>query len=944
MEDKYLDTGKSVIISSPAGSGKTEKLARRYISLLENSGSVEKILCITFTEKAAAEMKERILSILQKEMPALLDDIRPKIPLMRISTIHAFCLKVLKRFSIELGLDPSLGIMDEGRARELWNEALYDTLLSERNEHGVMFDIMQSRGIKGWGQLKRHLDMLAKKAPLPELLLMSEHPEGCLEGNVDEGMRLLTVYAGVLSRYKKLKAEHRLLDFNDLELLAAQALSTIPNATDILYSFDEHTDHILVDEFQDTSRLQWTILDKLTEEWRSGHGPKREGGVTPSIFLVGDEKQSIYLFRGANVAMFAEAKDRFDTWLGNEYHFVEATENYRCLPEIVDFANQLFSSIMNPGPDNTGAKYTAFEAKRKGKGYVGLLTTPSLDSMRERRMAEARAIARLISSHVGSYEIHDTDDRLRPCRYEDLAILLKKRTHLGAYEDALRALDIPFIVVKGIGFFDEPEVALLSELVSFITDPSGDYPLFTLLRSPMFGLGVESIRRLQRSDCPLMEALVSSATPEHKEAAETLTNIMDKSPYTPIGELIEESFTLTGMWSHLGNRQRLANVRKFISIVEAHEETGHSPMEIREKLIRERGSDKAPKANVSSEGMDAVRIMTIHAAKGLQFPMVFIPGMEDRLGTNSEPVVFDDSGPVPLMGFEEDNDSRKRNLIFAHEAYKELEEEKRLFYVAVTRARDYLLMSGAPAIKKGQVNPTGRLVYLEEAFGVYSAPTRSIPLTLLTEQDLPPAPDKAGKKPALSSKGYDLPVHTGPLSHKPLLPWVDMTRDGDRKPRKGHGRGRTLIGNVIHLLLEEISKGRLVPENTLDLASSLIRSSGGDEDMLQEITVQMEKLVSSGIMADIVAPRQGAYTELPVHMEHDGRVYSGRIDRVILTPEEALVYDYKTLVVTEAEIPDVIEDYRRQMELYREAASGLFKRPARAFLVLTGRQEIVEVR
>jgi ATP-dependent helicase/nuclease subunit A len=119
--EKYLDITKSVIISSPAGSGKTEKLARRYVSLLLGGSEIEKILAITFTEKAAAEMKERILKILEKENPDMFLKVREKMPLMRISTIHAFCLKLLKRFSLELGLDPSLEVIDEFNASILWS-------------------------------------------------------------------------------------------------------------------------------------------------------------------------------------------------------------------------------------------------------------------------------------------------------------------------------------------------------------------------------------------------------------------------------------------------------------------------------------------------------------------------------------------------------------------------------------------------------------------------------------------------------------------------------------------------------------------------------------------------------------------------------------------------------------------------------------------------------
>ena len=108
-----------------------------------------------------------------------------------------------------------------------------------------------------------------------------------------------------------------------------EALASHPEWQNILYSFDEHTDHILVDEFQDTNSIQWQIIDKLTEEWRSGLGSKRSKGKTPTIFLVGDDKQSIYLFRGANAGVFEEAKNRLSEWLGNEYHFEEAKRKFQ---------------------------------------------------------------------------------------------------------------------------------------------------------------------------------------------------------------------------------------------------------------------------------------------------------------------------------------------------------------------------------------------------------------------------------------------------------------------------------------------------------------------------------------------------------------------------------------------------------------------------------------
>ncbi|MFC1549501.1 UvrD-helicase domain-containing protein [Nitrospirota bacterium] len=942
MPDKYLDPHKSVIISAPAGSGKTEKLARRYISLLSSGSALERILCITFTEKAAAEMKERIMKILEVEDPALLDSIRPKTPMMRISTIHAFCLKILKRFSIELGLDPSLNVMDEHRARDLWNEALFDTLISERDtgDEGVMFGILRDGGLKGWGPLKRTLDIMAKKAPMPEMLLLSGQAETSIEGDADEGARILTAYARCLGRYRELKREHHFLDFNDLELLASEALSRVPNATDILFSFDEHTDHILVDEFQDTSTLQWRILDKLTEEWRSGRGPKRETGSTPTIFLVGDEKQSIYMFRGANVAMFSQAKKRFSDWLGKEYHYVEAIDNYRCLPAIVDFTNALFSHLMGSEANDIGTRYARFEARRQGKGFVGLLTLTPGDNVRHTRQREADAIASLISRLAGSHEVHDSDGHKRPARFEDMAVLLKKRTHLVAYEDSLRRMGVPFIVIKGIGFFNEPEVALLVELVNFITDRNDPYPAFALLRSPMFSMDYPTLLKLSRQEGTVLERLERSGRPEGENAARVLRSVTRSSGIESLSMLIERTLMETGMWTHLAEKQRLSNVKKFIAMVEGYEDQCLSPVEIRDRLLRQRGSDQAPKANISSEGMDAVKIMTIHAAKGLQFPMVFLPGMEESLTPKSEPIVFDDSGETIRMGFEEDNDKRKKEPIFRLQRQKHEEEEKRLFYVAVTRARDYILMSGAPGKKI-----TGRLEYLDRAFGIFQSdtPPADIPLEILTQEDIKAGPPAPVRRPA-HKQDENLPVHTAPLDHRPSKVWEDVTRDDDDKqPGRGHGVGRTIIGTVMHRLMEEISRGNLSPDHIPRRAQTLMRIEGGSPELITPLTEELRALMKSPIWQDVVTPREGAHTELPFILDKGETAYKGRIDRVIIREGTAHVYDYKTFPFSDSEIKGIVSKYSRQMGLYREAAERLFRMPARAFLVLTARQEVVEV-
>lgn len=932
MTENYLDVTKSVIISSPAGSGKTEKLARRYIGLLDGGAEVEKILCITFTEKAAAEMKARILGILRQEKPELMEKIREKIPLMRISTIHAFCLKVLKRFALELGLDPALRVMDELASRNLWTEALHESLMDEEAKPGGLSRMIRQRGLKGWSGLKRLLDGLNRKSPYPELLMR----EGQVPG---EAVReLLEVYGVCLRKYRDKKQEKGLLDYNDLEMLAHDALSLGPEAHNILYSFDEHTDHLLVDEFQDTSTLQWKIIDRLTEEWRSGMGAKREAGKKPTIFLVGDEKQSIYLFRGANVSLFQEAKERFAEWLGEEYVFVEPRDNYRSLPAIVNFTNRLFEKIMPEvlfEPWKT--RYSPFEAAREGKGRVDLVLLESRESAKETRIEEAGALARMISSLHGRHEIQDREGK-RPCTFGDMAVLLRRRTHLGLFEYALRKEGVPLIVLKGIGFYEEPEVAVLREFVSFLVDPSDDYSLFCLLRSPLFGLDYRSLTRLASGKAPIIEKLAKSKIKRLHEISLLLEGWISQSSSTPLAFLLEKVLLETGAWERFRERQRLANIKKFIFMVEGFERDGLSPVEIREKLLRRRYALDEAKANINAEGMDAVKIMTVHAAKGLEFPMVFLPSLEERHVIRSGPVVMDDTGGKLSIALEEDHARRNRHEWFRRQRLKEEEEEKRLFYVAATRARDYLCMISSP----GEKNPNCRHAYLEEAFELENP--ASLPFTVIREKDLQGMP--VSHPPIISEKEGDflkLPAYVEPIAHEPRRVWREVTEEGTAEARISHGEDWVLAGTVMHRLFEELSKGIIAVNDIENRALHLIRAEApGREAVLRPIMADMKKLMESGIMEDIVLPRENAHAELPFVLERGKYIYSGRIDRLIIRDGTAHVYDYKTFPVREKEIPELIEKYRRQMDAYATAAERLFELRARAYLVFTHLARVLE--
>lgn len=940
--ERYLDITKSVIISSPAGSGKTEKLARRYVSLLLAGSEIKRILAITFTEKAAAEMKERILRILEKENLDMFLKVREQMPLMRISTIHSFCLKLLKRFSVELGLDPSLDVVDEFTASLLWSESVYECLMEERNSPDLFFDMMKDRGIKGQDSLFRLLDELHSRRPYPELILKENHP---VDG--DEERRILELYSRCLKRYSDKKLERHLIDFDDLELLTYDALIKHPEWQNILYSFDEHTDHILVDEFQDTSSLQWKIIDKLTEEWRSGIGSKREAGKTPTIFLVGDEKQSIYLFRGANVSVFHEAKERFSEWLGKEYYFEEIKENYRSLPTIIDFTNSLFERLMPPTLNQSGSgyeswrtKYAPFEATRKGNGHVELIIVEDRESTKKNRQQEASTLSKRIQSLINHYMIWDGDTK-RPCTYGDMAILLRRRTHLSIFEDALRKHRIPFIVVKGIGFYDEPEVAILRELISLITNPMDDYSLFCVLRSPLFGIDYRTLLRLtvNRSGSRLTRHL--------SEAFNLISGWIERAKYTSLAIILEDALSETKGWQYFWEKQRHANIKKFIRLIEQYESQGFSTLDIREKLIKARFGDEA-KANINTEGMNAVKIMTVHAAKGLQFPMVFLPSLDEAHVPRSSPIVIDEEGERVSIAYEEDSNKRKKIEPFSKRKEKELEEEKRLFYVAVTRAQDFLCMSGA---SKKEKQPTGRLRYIIDNLE-YLPSLKVIPATEMDDLSFTshfspftsPLPSGSSISDPYKSTGSE-PIYTEPIPYEPPLRWQDVTEDTDIRVK--HGEEWVLLGKVFHRLFEELSK-EIAEINEIDKRASMLLKNEmypekDIERLMDIIKKDFEKLTASGYLKDIILPMKDSYAELPFILQMGRTVFKGRIDRIIVKDEIANIYDYKTFPVKEKELPELIDKYRFQMDIYRRAGEKILSLKTRTYILFTHMPLLVEV-
>ncbi|MBD3286454.1 AAA family ATPase, partial [candidate division WOR-3 bacterium] len=588
----HLDVTRSLAFSSPAGSGKTQKLAQRYVALLVSGVSPERILAITFTEKAAAEMKERVIEILRRSYPALYEEIRPKLARFRISTVHSFARSVLERFAFDHNLTPNFQIIDAVSAELLREEVVREGLLELGSEDSdLALWVRHLTLTEGWTGLLSKVSYLFKHIPqsylavnsapaaldktyltawhelktswgpefwdasgfsaLPEPTGHREHlravrthleafssrflTQKCTlykripksiddrSGFIKKGEAFyryyriyglwdariqtegfLKVFRHLANLYHERKQRDKVLDFADLEYKLYRVLYFSGNWSNILASFDEQTDHILLDEFQDTNGLQWAIVSKLVEEWRSGMGAKTELGKVPTLFIVGDEKQSIYLFRGANVEVFRRANREMKAWMGDAFDEVTVKENYRSLPNIVEFINALFSKLMTGGDEDWKTSYDRFLPLRnpeEGLGHVEILLTKMDEKklMVERKEAEAETVAARISEIIGSLKVFDKvngNEEARSCEYGDITVLLRRRTHLEEYERAFQNHRIPFVVVQGTGFHSSPEIILLRQLVRTLANPKDTTALYGVLKSALCGFSEDEICKI----------------------------------------------------------------------------------------------------------------------------------------------------------------------------------------------------------------------------------------------------------------------------------------------------------------------------------------------------------------------------------------------------------------------------------------------------------------
>jgi len=1059
-------------LSASAGSGKTRALTERYVALLRELTvrglNIDQAVAITFTDKAAAEIKDRVLKGLSEDLLKMI--IRGRQDL-RISTIHSFCMNLLKRYPLEAGLPPDFGILDERDKAYKVQQAVEAALEDLDQDRAVMEPLREysaddlvslmeflislrtrlkrmeidAGGPTGLlGSLRRGMELDGADAELKALLtgpewktvfrrvadlvrdlgedpaenLVVEHcalgetcdaeaayraanallnlystlkgtprknpwiPKGKrlakaydaykeayasaqelffrfreLSGRVragSEAQSMTRLYLRAEERYLDLKLREGLLDFDDLEIFAYRLLKG-QESPDILYWLDRKVLHYLVDEFQDTSDIQWAVLDRLTEEIFSGQGAVKP--MQPSLFVVGDKKQSIYRFREANYRLIDDVRQAMEALPAGSQEIRTLDRNYRSVPEVIGAVNAVFSVLWRQ-------EYQTLKAARtEHHGTVTLIEV--LPPTGPEDLTEAAVLAQEIRRFVDAgtpiqIKVKDKDGeswKPRQAGYSDCAILIQSRTRLKEYEAALLADGVPFRVVGGIGFYEEDEVQAIISVLFYLWNHDDRMALAASLKSALFGLTDRDLEALLSAGGSLSEALRRL----FPDIAAMLERWRELAGVVPLAPLVHRIIADTGAYVRFGRRrsQAIFNLDKLLDTAREFDRRGYTTLQdfvawvqsMRESEQREATADM----NLPGD-QGAVSIMTVHKAKGLEFPVVFLPGMNQQtrsLKTGPEVIVEAvKDGRMRMAGPARDNPIYEE--LWEREQAELRQEHQRLLYVAMTRACDHLIMAGtlAGGRKPGQsptAGPNTWLQYLHDAIpalnrqeGIAAEGILSFtypdwkPQALADERPITPRRGRSeqGQPPVIDPTA--IIENISPLPQSDSIPWKKATdfllplREQPVEqeiPRDAAYLSPLTRGIFFHRCLElAATTGRFDLDRVMREFPEVMGLAPDERLRFQsEAELVLRSVTGNEELAWIFKQQPGSYAELPFLYRRGNEIISGVIDRVVVKEGAGYVIDYKSIAVDSDEaLQTWIDHYRPQIRIYCEAVKEVF--------------------
>jgi ATP-dependent exoDNAse (exonuclease V) beta subunit len=795
---------RDLLIEAGAGTGKTGVMVDRYCRLVCELGvSPEAVLAFTFTDKAATELRQRIRAELEARAgggDARARELLGTIGGAWVTTIHGFCNRLLAGHPVAAGIDPRFRVLDAPEAERVAREAFDDALAqfldegdAERERTVAAYEIgglraivsavhaeLRCRGVaaprlpdpptadpaaavrraaevaaetlaelkpnnSSRALLERALAELDPAAEPPSLdrlaALRSDSKAKAMApyreaidaalartAEAGEGGQAYRQIAALLElfshRFELAKERRDGLDFEDLQLRAVELLER----AEIGNAYRARFGHILVDEFQDTNRLQLRLIEAL-------RGPRT------ALMVVGDELQSIYGFRHADLDVFREQRRTAEA--DSAARVLELSGNFRSRPEVIGAVNALGEKLLGesfhplrvgappdlPPPAGDGTAVELLLTARDGWDAEGIDLAPATDAETPpSHLAEARFLAARLRALVEA-----------GVERGEIVVLLRAFTHLDAYEDSLERAGLRPYTIGGRGYWSQQQVADVCALLATIANPLDDQALFGALASPACAVAPDTLWLLRaaagprRHVWPALQGAAGSGEDEQLEAPERLASIpaeelellrgfaaivedlRRRAGRTSLAGLIERALAATGydlaVLMRPAGQARLANVRKLMRLAEEFEaREGRDLRGLLDFLSARAEADADAEAASAIEGHDGVRIMTVHSAKGLEFGVVAVPSLSRRLlaGTRLPTLSLGNESEAPRVGLQLRRLGAASIALYEHERLckerqeREAAEELRLFHVAATRARERLILSGVAMPQPGR--------------------------------------------------------------------------------------------------------------------------------------------------------------------------------------------------------------------------------------------------
>ncbi len=1073
------DLNRSLSVEAGAGTGKTTLLVERILSLIRTRrAALDEIVAITFTEKAAGELKVRLREAVEKalllsppEEAAPLGQALDELERAPISTIHSFCSSLLRERPVEASLDPNFEPLDEmgmdllfqetwdqwlGKEMEKKPEALRRALalgmemeplarlvrkiyenrdllpegpLPQRScSPGSFIEILEKEVQRAWdlaqSGCRKEEDLgyraiLALRAKVEELKELSpERQEVILfrdlvikaQGNKSnwktaascdaqkeifkklagelEGLKdaLRTqVMAGLVSWVREFvaameeeKARRGVLDFQDLLILSRNLLR---DNHEVRAYFQEKFRYILVDEFQDTDPLQVEVVFFLAEKGARANRWEEVNLQPGKLFLVGDPKQSIYRFRRADIETYEKARER----LTSRDAGLNIVQNFRTVPSILSWVNRIFSGLIQPSKEGTfQPSYVPLVAHGERKevipsqpGVLLLAPPPDFDpreaSAGKVRKDEAQSVAALIEEMIAGglekrWMIHDKKEGSpRPVSYRDMALLFPALTGIDAYEEALKERGIPYRLEGGKEFYLRQEVRSLLCCLKALDDPADAISLVAALRSPFFGFSDEEIFLFRASGNRLSylqppEGQAGGFSQVLSLLGELHGGRNSRPISATVSDLLSRTKALEFSLLRKGGDQMVANLRKVLEQARAFE--GESQATFRRFVewlgTREEEGVREGESPWAEEGEENVKLMTIHKAKGLEFPVVFLANLasERRRGQDFIPMRLQGTFEMRIGNFQ----TGGYVSALEQEKAKMEAEDRRLLYVAATRARDHLVL---PLFwgKRGR----GFFSLLEEKLPSFESmepwsvidgqliagrgcfklqPAEKPPLRLDPEESekeegtawerrlrwnesLGAVKEKASVGLPLLAPSSALPSTLDLPSHR-LDEWIEP----GPSPKRGE-EGGIYFGLAFHGVMEHLD---LSGGNNLEGLCRMETLAYSIPGSAEKLKAMVRQCLDHPLM-ERVRKAKRLFREVPFSVSLDGNLVEGKID--LLFEEEGgwVILDYKTDDVSGEPLEQRFQSYREQGLWYARAvreAAGCEVKEVAFFFVRSG--------